>query len=161
MTSAREMSRLYGVCLHSHLAGDEVESVDFGLWLDAYWIETVVLPDESCLADADRTRTPRDEITWIEHEDEIVGFLPGRARGCYRIPRGAKPPVIALLLDDAEGCSTGSAHQERASAIRDDNVLDLATPMMRHPIASTPAHRAIPPLPVAVSAPGVASEIGI
>jgi len=161
MTSAREMSRQYGVYLFSQLAGDEVESVDFGLWLDAYWIEVEVPPEESCIADADHARAPRDAITWIEREEEIVGMLPGRARGCYHIPRGARSPVIALLLDDAEGCSTGSVHQERALAYRQDQVLDAATPVTRRSVAASPAPLASPPYPTPASTPGIASEIGI
>src|SRR5688500_17702069 len=104
MISAREMSRLYAAYLFAQLAGDEVESVDFGLWLDAHWLETVTLPDEPCLADADGVVAPDGAISWIEHEGEIVGLLAGRTRGCYRIPRSATPPVVALLLDDAPGC---------------------------------------------------------
>jgi len=161
MTSAREMSRQYGVYLFSQLAGDEVESVDFGLWLDAYWIEVEVPPEESCIADADHARAPRDAITWIEREEEIVGMLPGRARGCYHIPRGVKPPVIALLLDDAEGCSTGSVHQERALALRQDQVLDSATTAARHSVAPSPAPTTSPPIPIPTSTPGIGSEIGL
>ena len=51
--SAKEMSRTYALYLFAQLAGDEVESVDYGLWLDAHWQETDALPDEPCLSDAD------------------------------------------------------------------------------------------------------------
>jgi hypothetical protein len=128
MISAPELSRRYAAYLYSQLAGDEVESVDFGLWLDAHWQEHPELPDEPCLDDMDGESQPGSPVTWIEHGGEIVGLLAGRTRGCYRIPRVSTPPPIALFLDDAPECSTGSIYQERAFAFGHDVQVPTVVP---------------------------------
>src|SRR5829696_2293952 len=111
---AKEMSRTFALFLFAQLAGDEVESIDYGLRLDAHWQETDALPDEPCLSDADGIHGVGGAVAWLEHDGTIFGLLAGRRRGYYRIPLDERPPAIALMLDDATGCSTGSMSQERA-----------------------------------------------
>jgi hypothetical protein len=114
MISSRDLAKRYAAYLHTQLFGDETEGVDFGLWLDAHWSQDMGLSDDPCSGDRTALDRPQNPITWIEQDEMIVGLLSGPARGCYRVPVQSVPPTIALYLDDADGCSTGSALQERA-----------------------------------------------
>lgn len=160
-TSAREMSRTYARYLFAQLAGDEVESLDYGIWLDAHWQETIPLPDEPCLADADGIHVPGDAVAWIEHDGAIIGLLAGRRRGCYRIPLDEQPPAIALMLDDALGCSTGSVHQERLHTQRRP-ADTVATPVvsLRSGVARQERPYDLPPV-APPPPPAAATELGI
>lgn len=128
MTSAGDLTHRYAAYLHTQLLGDDTESVDFGLWLDEHWSEGSPDGDDFCLDETTGQAVSGCAMTWVEREGEIVGFLAGRARGCYRVPRDSEPPAIALYLDDAPGCSTGSAIQERAFALAHGRV--AATPIL-------------------------------
>lgn len=127
MISSRDLASRYAAYLHVQLMGDETEGFDFGLWLDAYWHAQAELTDEPCSGDRAELDRPASPISWIDHEETIIGLLAGRAGGCYRIPIQARPPAISLYLDDAEGCSTGSAAQERAFAHAQDVVAPAVT----------------------------------
>ena len=157
MISARELSQRYAVYLNSQLAGDENESIDFGLWLDEHWLELPALPDEPCLDDMDGEAAPGGAVTWIERGGEIVGLLAGRSRGCYRIPIDSTPPVVALFADDAMGCSTGSVFQERAFASRDDALMRPISISVSHMVER---RRQPQGLPVTLPAP-LAAEIAL
>src|SRR6187549_3749868 len=98
MLSALEMSRHYALFLAAQLAGDDVEGVDFGFWLDAHWHDDVDLADELCGPDLLDAISNASVIAWSDLEDEIIGVLVGPAGGCYRISRNARPPGIALFL---------------------------------------------------------------
>jgi hypothetical protein len=128
MISSRDLAKRYAAYLHTQLFGDETEGVDFGLWLDAHWSQDMGLSDDPCSGDRTALDRPQSPITWIEQDEMIVGLLSGRARGCYRVPVRSVPPTIALYLDDADGCSTGSALQERAFTLsREDAELFVPT----------------------------------
>ena len=160
--SAQEMSRTYALYLFAQLAGDEVESVDYGLWLDAHWQETDALPDEPCLADADSIHGTGGAVAWQEHDGAIIGLLAGRRRGCYRIPLEQRPPAIALMLDDATGCSTGSMFQERAHD--EFQPVDVVTSSVIAPRRTTerPASGLeLPHVPLPDPATGIGSELGM
>lgn len=112
MTSARDLAAAYAIYAAAQLQGDETETLDFGHWLDLHWHDD---PEgEPCLDDSDGFAARGTAVEWFEQGEEVVGVLAGRYRGCYRVPIASRPPVIALMLDDADGCSTGSVHQERA-----------------------------------------------
>jgi hypothetical protein len=145
MVSVRDLQERYLLYLHTQLSGDPfaVEGVDFGLWLDAHW-EDAPLGWDGCHYGAATAGPIARPVAWIESDEEIIGLLAGRPRGRYRIPVDAWLPEIALFLDDAPECSTGSVQQERAFA-----AVDVAVPMtapVRLP-AGKPA-----PLPVPVPA---------
>jgi hypothetical protein len=144
--TARLLAERYAAYLHAQLLGDETETVDFGLWLDDRWCEHPLFVDEPCADDANGVGGADHAVTWIERDDEVIGVLTGPARGCYRVPLDAMPPIVALYLDDAEGCSTGSLAQERASA------RSLSRPVARptEPPGAyeRPTRPAIPPMPL-------------
>lgn len=131
MTSARELAIAYAAFLTAQLLGEERETIDFGLWLDEHWEDASGRRGDACLDDIDVQGTPHRAIEWIEEDGEIIGLLAGRYRGCFRVPVNAAPPPVALMLDDALACSTGSVHQERA------HVADAETAEARRP-AVTP-----------------------
>jgi hypothetical protein len=130
MTSARELANTYAAFFTAQLIGEEIETIDFGLWLDEYWEDASGRRIEACRDDLDIEATPHHRIEWLEEGEEIIGLLAGRYRGCFRIPLTATPPHVALMLDDAPACSTGSIHQERAhvadTVSRGDRLLAVA-----------------------------------
>jgi hypothetical protein len=160
MISAHTFAHQYRTYLHAQLSGDEIESIDFGLWLDEHWLETPELLDEPCLDDVNGNAPPDSSVTWIEHDGHVVGMLAGRSRGCFRIPVTATPPVIALYLDDASDCTTGSVHQERALVFRTEAKLDGPLPVAPHPSAGRASEVPNAPiLPLGIPPAAIASEL--
>lgn len=163
MVSARELARQYAIYLSTQLAGDQTEGIDFGLWLDQHWCEQPELPDDLCLDledAADFDAQASRAVTWIERDGEVIGLLAGRSRGCYRIPANATPPPIALLLDDARGCSTGSLAQERAFALARETSVQPVQPAPRDlgTIPPAPERSRPAPLPIPANPPDPGAE---
>lgn len=112
MTITDVLAARYAAYLTAQLNGDEIETIDFGVWLDAHWHEGSDLPIPDCQDDVDGSRVG-NAITWIEHEGALLGLLAGQPLGCYRIAVTELVPPVAIYLDDHDGCSTGSSLQER------------------------------------------------
>jgi hypothetical protein len=65
----------------------------FDAWLGSHWHERCDVP---CAEPVSRTPLGvPGSITWYEHNDVVIGVLPGQ-EGCFRIPRAAAMPEFPL-----------------------------------------------------------------
>lgn len=68
----------------------------FDAWLGEHWQERCPPPATPPVART--TVGERDEITWHESAESVLGYLP-RHEGCFRIARDAPLPDIPLFPD--------------------------------------------------------------
>ena len=68
----------------------------FDVWLESFW-GAEAPPEPNAPPDAlSVLGNAGIGIRWYAHDSAIFGYVPGRARGCYRISIGATPPSIDI-----------------------------------------------------------------
>src|SRR5262245_49099676 len=98
MTTAARLARRFDAG-HSCLRPVHDRATDFDSWLGAFWTiacppEPDTCPDAVSLLDGFGTRA----IRWYDQDDEVLGYLPGLASRCYRVPADAvEPPLDGVL----------------------------------------------------------------
>jgi len=148
MTSSRELAETYATYAQAQLSGDEIETIDFGLWLDDHWHQHRLGRHETCLDDLDGAVAAGCAIEWLDDGDDVLGILAGRDLGHYRVRADERPPAIALLIDDVPGCSTGSMRHERAHVsnhLVDVQIVTMTMPEWGHSAPTPNLPRVIPP----------------
>ena len=130
MTSSHELAATYAIYAQAQLSGDEIETIDFGYWLDDHWHQHRRDRHEICLDDFDGAVALGRAIEWLDDEGDIIGILAGRDLGHYLVRADERAPAIALLIDDVLGCSTGSVRQERAHVLNNLGDVQIVTMIM-------------------------------
>lgn len=114
---AAQFARLYDRYLAALWRGDNVAA--FGAWLDAHWAPAEQPEPATPPAAMSPLGGGGRGIRWYETATGIVGYVPGFARACYRIPATVTPPAFAQASEALAGrFSTARLQEERSTAIR-------------------------------------------
>jgi hypothetical protein len=88
--TAAQLARAYDRYLFAHWRGEDAPA--FAAWLAGHW-GPADRPEPATPPTAfSRLGAGGRGIRWHEAGATVVGYIPGLARACYRVPRTAAPP---------------------------------------------------------------------
>ena len=99
-TTASELARAYDRYVAALWRGESEEVLRFGTWLKRCWglggpAEPVGPPDAVSVLDGAGM-----SIRWYERDGHVLGYIPGVAQRCYRVPSDVAPPSLPAYRGD-------------------------------------------------------------
>jgi len=93
--SGRQIAKL----LDSHISevwrGEPIEADDFFRWLNSTWVVSDRLPPAGVPEAISVLAAGGRGVWWYPEGDALLGFIPNRLDGYYRVPRTAVVPTLA------------------------------------------------------------------
>jgi hypothetical protein len=94
--SSQDLARIVDQHLAARWRGDEDADHPFFQWLASCWRPESGSEPRSASPATSVLAAGGLGIRWFEMSTTIVGFVPGRPHGYYRVPRSEVPPRVGL-----------------------------------------------------------------
>jgi len=95
-TSAADLARRYDRYVSALWRGESDEVRRFAAWLKGCWGLDGPPEPEGPPAAISALGGAGTSIRWYEQDGAVLGYIPGVAHRCYRVPIDAEPPAISF-----------------------------------------------------------------
>ena len=95
MLGPRDLARAYDRHIAAQWRGTPEEVSRFEVWIASHWTTEAPPQPRECPDDVSLAGGSARAVLWYADRDAVLGYLPGRPLGCYRVPLNSVLPDAA------------------------------------------------------------------